>query len=335
MQLSEQQQQAVDLGVEALKSGTDMFRIGGAAGTGKSTILAKILERTHGVGVAAYAGKAAHVLRQKGITNATTIHKKIYSWDGQRFQRNKGVPFMGFAIDEASMVGSQILGDLQRYMLPILAIGDNHQLKPIGDDTISLMENLDFELTEVFRHQNAVLDRATDIRELNKWSRDYPARQLKDDIHDYDVIICPFNKQRIVINQKFRGTTDPMPRVGDRIISLRNNYDIRTFNGQMYEIVALGTQICSDSYNMRLRDIEGIERWYPVGIRSFYTERPEKFNYQEYMVADYGYGITCHKAQGSEWDKVGVLYTECKRWDMRRWLYTAVTRAAESVRIYS
>ena len=43
----------------------------------------------------------------------------------------------------------------------------------------------------------------------------------------------------------------------------------------------------------------------------------------------YAYAITCHKAQGSEWDKVlvheeGFPFSEEEH---RRWLYTAVTRA--------
>jgi ATP-dependent exoDNAse (exonuclease V) alpha subunit len=49
--------------------------------------------------------------------------------------------------------------------------------------------------------------------------------------------------------------------------------------------------------------------------------------HQESIVCDYGYCITCHKAQGSEWDKVLVL-EDCSYWDMNRWRYTAVTRAA-------
>ena len=47
----------------------------------------------------------------------------------------------------------------------------------------------------------------------------------------------------------------------------------------------------------------------------------------------YGYAITCHKAQGSEWDKVlvreeGFPFAELEH---ARWLYTAATRAAEKL----
>jgi exodeoxyribonuclease-5 len=50
----------------------------------------------------------------------------------------------------------------------------------------------------------------------------------------------------------------------------------------------------------------------------------------------FGYAITCHKAQGSEWDKVYVV-DESWCWRQsnqeRHWLYTAVTRASEQVTV--
>ena len=47
----------------------------------------------------------------------------------------------------------------------------------------------------------------------------------------------------------------------------------------------------------------------------------------------YGYAITCHKAQGSEWDKVLVLEEKFPfdKVEHARWLYTAATRAAEKL----
>ena len=47
----------------------------------------------------------------------------------------------------------------------------------------------------------------------------------------------------------------------------------------------------------------------------------------------YAYAITCHKSQGSEWDKVLVLeesfpYAEEEH---ARWLYTACSRASEKL----
>ncbi len=53
----------------------------------------------------------------------------------------------------------------------------------------------------------------------------------------------------------------------------------------------------------------------------------------------YGYSVTCHAAQGSEADHVGVVWNS--NWmfqrnpdDAKRWFYTAVTRAKQSLKIW-
>ena len=47
---------------------------------------------------------------------------------------------------------------------------------------------------------------------------------------------------------------------------------------------------------------------------------------------DYGYAITCHKSQGSQWDNV-LIFDEswCFRDTWQRWLYTAITRASDKI----
>ncbi|WP_363324459.1 AAA family ATPase [uncultured Roseibium sp.] len=51
---------------------------------------------------------------------------------------------------------------------------------------------------------------------------------------------------------------------------------------------------------------------------------------------DYSYAITCHKSQGSEWDRV-VLYDDGFGFrdieERKKWLYTAVTRASKGLAI--
>jgi exodeoxyribonuclease-5 len=49
---------------------------------------------------------------------------------------------------------------------------------------------------------------------------------------------------------------------------------------------------------------------------------------------DYGYALTVHKAQGSQWDDV-VLFDEsfAFREHRARWLYTGVTRAAKTLTV--
>jgi exodeoxyribonuclease-5 len=80
-----------------------------------------------------------------------------------------------------------------------------------------------------------------------------------------------------------------------------------------------------------------------MDYNAFFTKKPTLNSRQEYLLKrkkieppyhfDYAYAITCHKAQGSEWDKVLVFeewYPNTEE-EHRRWLYTAVTRAKEKL----
>ena len=48
---------------------------------------------------------------------------------------------------------------------------------------------------------------------------------------------------------------------------------------------------------------------------------------------DWGYAITCHKSQGSQWENVIVYDDGLGRTaeDRARWLYTAITRAEQGL----
>ena len=54
---------------------------------------------------------------------------------------------------------------------------------------------------------------------------------------------------------------------------------------------------------------------------------------QEPLEFNYGYAITAHRAQGSEWDKVLVFEERFPFSDEehRRWLYTACTRPSQKL----
>ena len=96
------------------RSGTpQVFRLFGFAGTGKTTLARHIAEGVDGeVKFAAFTGKAALVMRNKGCDNASTIHSLIYRaresgeeqpsfelWDDAPASKAKLI-----VIDECSMV---------------------------------------------------------------------------------------------------------------------------------------------------------------------------------------------------------------------------------------
>jgi exodeoxyribonuclease V len=71
--------------------------------------------------------------------------------------------------------------------------------------------------------------------------------------------------------------------------------------------------------------------------KKMFEEGPEAVAWEQRKHSDefdYGYALTVHKAQGSQWDRL-VLFDEsfAFRDSRERWLYTAITRAAESITI--
>ena len=62
------------------------------------------------------------------------------------------------------------------------------------------------------------------------------------------------------------------------------------------------------------------------------TDKGKVFLSPNIVIATYGYAITGHKSQGSQWSKVFVHQNYvAPTWNPARWLYTAITRAADNV----
>lgn len=90
------------------------------------------------------------------------------------------------------------------------------------------------------------------------------------------------------------------------------------------------TQASSDELNKRLKDTI-LEDYQDISNK---TERFKALFNNEYYNAlqiKFAYAITCHKAQGGQWENVfieqGVIRAENIGADYYRWLYTAFTRA--------
>ena len=151
MNLTAEQQNAVTLAVDAIKNGS-LFRIGGYAGTGKTTIAKFIVESVPKAMVCAFTGKAANRLAEKGLPMAQTLHRTIYNYDpySKTFSLKDQSEVYGdyFLIDEGSMISMPLWRDVQSFGKPIIVLGDPGQLEPIGDDP-NLMENPDVVLEQI------------------------------------------------------------------------------------------------------------------------------------------------------------------------------------------
>lgn len=187
MQLSEDQSQALTSIRDFLNSNQTTLALAGAAGTGKTTVVSKLVRETRNpIRFSATTNKAAGVAAAMlGGTPCPTVHKvfglapvRTYNGAGHVLkEKNKPKYEHGdtILIDESSMVDLQMLDIVTRHAeanrLKILFIGDPYQLPPVSKDkadaTPPVFESTKtIELTKVHRQAEAspVLSLATQIR---------------------------------------------------------------------------------------------------------------------------------------------------------------------------
>lgn len=248
-------------------------------------------------------------------------------------------------IDECSMVDDRMGNDLLSFGKKVLVLGDPAQLPPVRGEGFFTSQRPDVVLTQIHRQAegNPIIELATRIRSgedlpYGTWGdtsvveREAFTRTL---VSTADQVIVGRNATRRLFNSNYRsrvmGFKTPLPCVADKLVCLRNNHDIGVLNGEVWAVRE--TQSPSDS-KIELT----LERGEEDCVSLTAHQAPflgEEINWWERADAeefDYGYALTCHKAQGSQWDRVVVNdESSCFREHATRWLYTAVTRAAKSV----
>ena len=127
-----------------------------------------------------------------------------------------------------------------------------------------------------------------------------------------------------------------MPAAGETLVCLRNDKTKGLLNGGLFSIRKLaGEQEGRIGLDVAM---EGERASVRVSVpREFFEGREDDIPFALRRKADefdYGYVLTVHKAQGSQWDDV-VLFDES--WAFRehraRWLYTGLTRAAKRLTV--
>lgn len=354
--LTEEQAAAVDAAEAYLKHPDRAhMTLGGYAGTGKTTVLSALMDRIGDLypNVVALSGKAVNVLRGKGLVTAQTIHSLIYirSIADDKWIRVEDIPGRAIIVDEASMISEELYNDLVSFGLPILFVGDMGQLEPIGRD-IFLMANPDVRLEKIHRQAegNPIISLATSLR--HGASIAYGDRgggvivgrkrdRTMDDLLWADQIIVGYNATRRMINSSVRLATrrrsNPDQQVvdGERLICLQNSQRWGVFNGQGMTVEKVFSEDDSE-FVARVR-IDGgdiLPNVICTKRRLGRDDDGDRVLVWSSLVVDYGYAITAHKAQGSEWPKVVVVEECSSSWDVRRWSYTAATRAREELRYF-
>ena len=336
MEITEEQKNVIR-GVLKDLNNKQYLRIGGFGGTGKSTIIKVLKHKLRNFAIGAYTGKAANVLRQKGMYDARTIHNLIYypvkeNDDETIWLRSPDIEFDGFIIDEASMVSKEIHEDLLSYRKPIIYVGDHGQLEPIGNK-FNLMMDPDYKLETIHRNAGEIAHFANHIRQGKNPNKFPSGNKVKiinkniltdDNLCKAEQIICAFNKSRVNLNLRVRRSLnkEEVITVGEKIICLRNNKKSQLFNG-MQGIV---TEIHKRN---RFSFISGdtLYRNMLFDYNQFGKEKNEFEFLNEENPFDYAYAITTHKSQGDSFNSVIVFEEKCDKWCHKRWSYTAASRA--------
>ena len=384
MQLTSSQTAALESILAGVDAGVPLLSLSGAAGTGKTTLIKVLADNLLGAEVCTPTNKAAQVLNSKGIL-ATTFYKKFYvleeTVDGKprfisckKFQaeNNGGLPDGKMShtpiliIDEASMVTSRMIHEMQRMCDTLILVGDHNQLPPVGDrdHPQGIFGSLKHtaELTEVMRQAEGslILTLADALRRddasVGKMLRHFePEGSFQDLVREGAQMIAFTNKERQRINHVCRrvlGFDQPVPMPGDRMV-VTNNFSEDFINGTVFTVdhfdwdgknalaeIRIGGWTTTMNMVPFIKDQIGSQRL--VLEENFDPKDDDELR----LEATFAYCLTAHKAQGSEWQDVVVfdqrsLIRKVAENDprgalspdefARRWTYTAITRARKNL----
>ncbi len=220
----------------------NVFKLGGYAGTGKSTLMAVVRviinqkKPKWKVAFAAFTGKATQVLNSKlndhgalfQQDSVSTLHSLLYAAitdkNGQitGWRRKQKLDFNVLIIDEASMVTKEIWDDVSHLGIPVLAVGDHGQLPPVNSP-FALLEQQDFTLSHIHRQalespiiSVATMARTTGIIPVERFGRgvekfssqNSDASVLIDEylqqVGEETLFLTGFNTSRVKLNASAR-----------------------------------------------------------------------------------------------------------------------------------
>lgn len=319
-------------------------------------------------------GKAASRLRQKGCHHARTMHQFTYNLRGEDPETGEPIFGPKLTIDsrpeliicdEASMVSEYDYNNLIKHGVPILALGDIGQLPPVKAVAIFTPEHVDVLLDKIERQggESNIIKASMFVRQGHRLPcREYedvkvrkgtvPLEQLLDHAGEDAQVLCSFNKTRESVNASVRralGYTDQLPMIGEKIVCKFNQHGFGIMNGEQ------GIVLRYENVDVRKEDRESIrddedDNGDRVWIRSLTDGKDYRVRFRKEAFDpdpeirreaqkkpggfDFGYAMTVHSAQGSEWPRVLVIEEDMRGVPYNQLMYTAVTRAQSHLTIY-
>jgi exodeoxyribonuclease-5 len=285
------------------------------------------------------------------------IHKPRFSLNPASVLRDAKL----LVLDEVSMVGDEMAHDLLSFGKPILVLGDPGQLPPVKGEGAFTKAEPDVMLTEVHRQagESAIIRLAT----LARQSKPIPYgehdafvwKMRRDQVEPQQIlrggqVICGKNATRLKLNLAMKhaaGFPGPYPTgSGEKIICLKNRNDIGVINGMFLTLTDIADEdslfftariATEDGQTVGPCADDGTPERFKIYKGHFddhlrFDPEREQRDYRKKrgcIEAVWGWAITCHKSQGSQWENVVVYDDGLGRTaeDRTRWLYTAITRA--------
>lgn len=320
--------------------------ITGGAGTGKTTVIKSIIETYNkhfstGSLLLAPTGKASRRIAVKCDNPAYTIHhalRKSLENDYIHYRENNPFPEQLFVVDESSMIDTLLMRDILRAISlgsKVIFVGDYQQLEAVGvgspfhemiesglckvikltknfrqSDDNAILNNAEAVLNgEMFFEGNGVTIHEISLSELSKYAS------------EDTVNISPYRKIVSAINQSIYNKHKEDTKFQNEYY-YKGCQVVFNKNTEHYANGDTGRVLTFDDESMKIV----LDDTYEVIT----------VNREDFDNMNFGYALTTHKVQGSEYDNIKIfLPKELTSFSANpNMLYTMITRARKNVDIY-
>jgi ATP-dependent exoDNAse (exonuclease V) alpha subunit len=334
MRLTREQTAAADVIEGAIAAGVSTFCVHGAAGTGKTHLLAALAHKFPDAVVCALSNRATALLRHKIGRPAYTIHRLIKQFRGLDkygdpiFDANDYHGSIAL-LDEASVVNAKLAADLVQKFDTVIAFGDPGQLDPVQG--LPGFPHADATLHKIHRQAqgSAIIRQAHAVRNCQGYADDGPNFRVRildeltyGDLLEADIALAHYRVTRDSLNtlmRESRGITGATLKVGEPIMATKNDYGRSIFNGEIWHVVE-DCALCHDP--LIINDGEKTQTLKNVAIEGLWAGDPDAIQFR------LGYAQTVYAAQGSEWGSVLLVNQKPKK---PKWVYTGITRASKRI----